>query len=488
MVESTNLLKIVAGDSLGVFLSRVISIPLGYITGIAIARFFGAEAMGTYFIALSLIGILTPFCTLGLDYGVVRFVSGIKADRQAGNLKQILRSSLGLAIALGSLAALFLLIGSGFLAERFTSPALPKMLWFVALSLPVSLAYRILGQAVRALGAVKWFAFIDNFLSSLIFLILLVALGHSSWISLPPSVALGFSHFLKTLAGLGIIIGLLVLMTRYDKFSVGQSSFNGLLRYSWLAFLATFFGLGLTYLDNIALGLFTTPEQVAYYGVACKIGTFISFPLITVDAVVVPLFGRFFQLGDLLSVEMVAQSTARWMYYAGLPMAVLCILLAPQLLSFFGSEFVKARTTLCIVSIGQLINVATGAVGSILTMAERLRALIRAQAIIGVCCFPLIFLLAATYGLNGVALGGALAMAGINILCALTVWRELGIKCYAMKIKWANFGALVGICIFFLGNPYVGPWGAACLFTLTYLALVGKSLKRELVAILHQPQ
>lgn len=61
MVESTNLLKIVAGDSLGVFLSRVISIPLGYITGIAIARFFGAEAMGTYFIALSLIGILTPF-------------------------------------------------------------------------------------------------------------------------------------------------------------------------------------------------------------------------------------------------------------------------------------------------------------------------------------------------------------------------------------------------------------------------------------------
>ncbi len=488
MVASTNLLKRVAGDSLVLLLLRVISVPLGYITGIAIARFFGAGVMGTYFIALSLVGILTPFCNLGLNIGVVRFVSGIKADRKAGNLKQILRSSLCLVTVLGSLAALFLLVGSSFLGERFKSPALPKMLWFVALSLPISLAYRIIGEAVRALGGVKWFASQEDLWSPLIFLILLVVLGHSSWISLAPVTALGLSYFVKILVALCLMVGCLFLMTRYDNFSVGQSRFNDLLRYSWTIFLASFFGMGLSYLDSIALGLFTNPEQVAYYGVANRIGALSSFPLMAVDAVVIPLFGRFYQMGDLLSIEMVAQSTARWMYYAALPMAVLCILLAPQLLSLYGPEFVKARIALCIFSIGQLINVATGTVLSILVMAERQRAVIRAQFIAGFCSFPLIFLLAATYGLNGVALGYSLALSSYNILMALAVWKELGIKAYSMKIKWANFGALLGICIFFLGNPYVGPWGAAFLFTLIYLALVGKSLKQELSAILSQPQ
>jgi O-antigen/teichoic acid export membrane protein len=488
MTSSQSILKRIATDSSVALILNGFAIPLSYATTILIARYYGAEVMGTYFIALSLVGMFSGLSRLGLDTGLLRFSSAIKADRQAGNLKQLVWPAVSLVTVLGGVITLALLISGDFLSKHFHAPHLPQMLWFVASTVPIILVSRMVAETVRGLGGVKWVVFQEELFSPLIFLILLVGLVWVGQNSLNQAKALGFAYFLKTLLGLGLLAGCAWFIMRPQDLCEGNSSFQELFRYSWPIFLGSAFGTMSSHVDSLALGLFTSPHIVAYYGVAIKIAPIIIFPLLAINAVVPPLFSQFYQTGDLHLLEMVAQTSARWTYFLALPLALLIILLAPELLKFFGKDFAEARFALIVLAIGYLVNAASGSVGFILQMTGHQWQVVRARLIIGVTSFPVIAIMAATLGLNGVALATALAMAGMNILMVLAAWRSLKIKVFAQKIKWANFGALIGVCLFYITKPYLGPAGATAVFLLGFLSLVANSLKQEIHGILSHPQ
>ena len=484
MSETPYLLRRIAGDSSLAFFSKLLAALLGFLTNLVMARLYGAETMGIYFIVINLLTIASAFCCLGLDTGLLRFTAALKADGKLAELRKLLWPSLGVVAILGWLAAASIYGFGDWLAERFHSPNLTAVLNIMVLALPVAIVSLLLCETIRALGGVRWVIIQQHMLTPLIFLILLLILAQAGHYGEEGSRPLALAYLLSTLLGLIFLAVWPGLIVRQQELSVGTTSFFDLLRYSWPLFLGNVLWLGQSGLDSLILGWFTSPEDVAYFNIAARTAPLVTFPLLAVNMVVPPLFAQFHQRGDLKGLERVSQTTARWMYFVALPLALVIILLAPDILGLFGPNFTKARFALSVLALGQLINVASGSVGFILAMTGQQWAIITMLAITSGIMIPLLALSAAAFGLYGLALVSAGGIAGINILLAWAVWRRLKIKPFAQGVGRANLSGLLGVGLFFLSKPYLGTLGGAACFSLGYLALTAKTIRHELTGIL----
>ena len=101
----------------------------------------------------------------------------------------------------------------------------------------------------------------------------------------------------------------------------------------------------------------------------------------------------------------------------------------------------------------------------------------------GAIGLPLMAVGAGFFGLNGLALAKGFWLVGVNILMSLGVYRRLGLKIFAIGIGWANASAAMGFFMFWLIRPHLGPWTAAGVGALVYLALITKTLYQEFTAI-----
>jgi O-antigen/teichoic acid export membrane protein len=166
-----------------------------------------------------------------------------------------------------------------------------------------------------------------------------------------------------------------------------------------------------------------------------------------------------------------------------LPLALFMVALAPDILGLFGAGFGEGRWALQILIIAQLFNVACGSVGFLLAMSGNQYTLTATLAVGGAIGLPLMAAGAAFWGLNGLALAKGFWVVGVNILMSLGVYRRMGLKIFASGMGWANASAAVGFCLFWLIRPHLGPWSAAGVGALVYLALMTKTLYQEFTDI-----
>ncbi len=485
MLPVASLLRTLAADSLLVLTVKVLSLPLGYYTLVLLARLYGAEAMGTYTLAAYLMATLAVLCRLGLDTGILRFFSALGRQGGRGSLMGLLRPSLLLVAGLSSVAGFGLWAGQAWLAGRFQAPQLPSLLVWTPVLLPLAAVSGVLGEALRALGGVRWMVITQDGLFPAVLLGLLLSLagvaatlGNPAWVL---GLALFGSHLL---AAMGLAVGLAGrLLARPAGGCPGSGA--ALLRYSFPLFLSAVLMLAYGSLDSLILGWFQPPQQVAYFESAARTALLVSLPLIAVNAVAPPFFSRLHAQGELPLLEALARASARWAYYLALPLTLGCLLLAPEILGWFGSGFQEGCWALRLLALAQLVNVASGSVGILLAMTGHQIVLTRVLALAGLGGLPLMALAAAGWGLTGLAAAKALWLVAVNLLLSLAVWRCLGIKVFAMDLLPAHRGGLLAVFSAWLVLKPGGAVAAALLFALVYLASVARPLVHEFGALTH---
>lgn len=467
---------------------KLVSLPLGYLTSLAMARLWGAQGLGTYALAVYLVVTLSVVCRLGLDTGMLRFGAGLKAAGQTQDLSGLFWQGLALVLGLAGVVALGLYAARNWLALVFHASALPEVLSFVSVALPIMVAAAFCGETLRSLGGVRWVVTQQDFLTpfSLLFLVAVLAwMGLNS--SRSPAV-LGLAYLVSGVLGLGFLVIFLRSGLKGPQAAATKARpcLGELLRYSWPLYLSVLLMLGFGAVDSLVLGLFTDPKAVAYYEAAGKSALLVSLPLMAVNAAVPPMFAQLHHQGRLLELGGLARASTRWMYYAALPLAVFLVALTPEILGLFGAGFGAARWALQVLVLAQLVNVACGSVGFLLAMTGHQAALTRALALGSALGLPLMVAGAAFLGLNGLALAKGLWLVGVNLLMSLGVWRHLGFKVYVSGVGWAHVGAILGFGVFWLTRPYLGPWAAAGLGGLAYLITVTRTLYQEFVEIRFQ--
>lgn len=102
------------------------------------------------------------------------------------------------------------------------------------------------------------------------------------------------------------------------------------------------------------------------------------------------------------------------------------------MLAVFGPEFSASYLPMIILAVGQLLNVASGPVGTILSMSRQERFVGIGMSVSVICNILLNYLLIPRYGINGAAIATAVSVGIWNLLMVVFAKRILGVNAGAV--------------------------------------------------------
>jgi O-antigen/teichoic acid export membrane protein len=181
-------------------------------------------------------------------------------------------------------------------------------------------------------------------------------------------------------------------------------------------------------IDILMLGAIKGTEAVGIYMAIIRGTQLISFILIAVNNVLAPTFASLYAQNHREQLQKVISQSSRGILFISLPIAASLIIFGHWYLLLFGSEFIQGKNALIVLSIGQLINTATGSVGVLLNMTghERYTTIsVSASALLNVIGNALLIPL---WGINGAAIATTISMIFFNLTKAHWAYKKLGFK------------------------------------------------------------
>lgn len=399
----------------------------GMLVNVLLARLLSTDAMGTYFLVITVAGLGALLVKLGMQQTLVRFVAESVAVGAGGRARQTVVKVAGLMLVSSILACLALYSGVGnWLAyELFDAPPMANVLGVLA-ALVVMLAFQtVVSESFRGLHQILQASLFDTVLSTLIFALILVVLWFDAGQLYLSDALLMFTYanFLSILLGSALLYGEFKALPRGGNaktFEILQSS--GPILVTNLSFY---------FISNAGLWIVGTYEpvsEVALYGAVVRLVTLISIPLSIVNMVMQPFIAEQNTLNRRGDLERVLQAAASM---AGLPGTMLLFVFAFEgdyiMGMIFGEPYKVGGTLLAIFSLGHIVNVWTGSCGNVLIFTGYQKTLMGITLASSSISFLVALLLVQSRGAVGVALAMSGGLALQNLASWWFVHRRVGI-------------------------------------------------------------
>lgn len=433
---------------------------LNVVFQVLLARGLGAASVGVFGLAISVLNLSVLLCLFGLGSGVVRFVALYMGQddrlRAAGAIVAGLR-----VVLVISLVFTVLLIGLADVvaADIYHMPELGPVLRLAALSLPCTVLMRFVIGAAAGLKHMALGAAVGQILFPTVKVIGLLAavylLGYG---------VLGASGAIVLSSIAGGVVAAVWMWRLYPLRGVGERPVlmtGALVAFSWPLFLTSVVDLAGRETETLVLGALGTSEQVGLYYVSWRAAIMLQLILAAFGTIFAPVMAELYgrqehgRLADLL------KTVTKWGVTVCLPVFLVLFVLAEDVMRIFGEDFEGAAFVLRVLAISQLLNVAVGPVGRVLTMSGHPRLNLVNSIAVLVLSLGLDLVLIPRYGLLGAALAGAFGVTLVNLLRLVEVYVVLRIHPYNLKyLKPAAAGLLaalplVGLHALLSGLPLV---------------------------------
>ncbi len=403
----------------------LVGFALRFLTGILLTRLLGVTQYGLYSLAFVYVEALSILASLGLHALLVRYLPGYLAAGDAAATRGILQltglASLGTAVlctAAGAWGVLVLLDPASTLRE-------PLLLGVLLVTAP-SVWLRLRQATLQGFSRVVQAQLGESFVRPLLSVLLLTGLYlvHDDPVRAVDAVWMSFA------AAAGGAIFADVLTRRAVRGHVDAAPAYH--QANWLRSLLPLFGISLftilnTRVDLFVLGFLDTTESVGLFSVVERITLLTAFVMGVFTATFAPRIGTFHAAGDMHGLQEQLTALSRAAFAVTLPLAVLLYVFGGLVLSIFGSAFVAGEAALRILLIGQLANVACGAVGMVLSMTGHERIAFRGMVLTGSLNLLLDILLIPAFSIYGAAAATAATVTLTNLVLLTVVRRRTGL-------------------------------------------------------------
>lgn len=405
---------------------KVVQRLLLLVTAVMLARLLGAEGYGVYAYALAIATLLGVPVQFGLPQLLVREVAKYQVRGEWGLVRGLLKRSnqavLGLSIALA------LVVGA--------------VGWWMADTLP-SDRRAVLGWTLLLIPLVA----LGNLRSSALLGLRLVARGQLAERLLRPglfvlgivlALLLGVSFSPERAMALHVIAALVVFLIMAWLL---RANLPGAMRETppkfddrvWLASTFTFALLAGGWIvhnhtDVLMLGLFAPAEDVGVYRVVVTGAQLVGFALQGLTAVLSPYAAHFWAAGETDRLQLMIRWSTGLTVAVAAPVALAFILFGDSILALvFGDPFARGHTALAILSVSQLLNIASGPAALLLTMSGHERVTARSFAWSIAANVVLNAALIPRFGMIGAATATASTFVAWRVVLWIQVRRRLGI-------------------------------------------------------------
>ncbi len=415
---------------------------------VILARLLGPTIYGLYVIGSSVLQIGTQVGLIGLDNGVLQFGGRALGMGNGDYLGQVLRQSLFLAIANS------LLIGGGiyllapFLAETFFHQvALIAILRWFAVATAFNIALQVTSTATRISRRMQFSALAQDIVPVLVNLGLVVVLVFVAELSIQGAL-------IAVLAGYaaGWLVAVYFVRSLFPPVMqpgpVSLDLYRQLLSFSVPTLMAGMFNLLTQSSSALLLGYFRSPAEVGIYQAAAQLSLLSAFILMAFNAIFAPMIPNLHLTRQEARLNELFKISTKWGLYVCLPLFLIMILLPSQILALlFGKAYAGGSWALVLLSLAQLVNAGTGAVGNLLIMThhERQWLMISGASFLTAILLNLWFI--PRWGLLGAALGTGIGIATLYLIALALVNRRLSLWPYDHRYIKGGLAALASIIV-----------------------------------------
>jgi O-antigen/teichoic acid export membrane protein len=412
--------------SVGALIVRVLSIGLSFIISIILARLLGVEGYGIYAYVFAWVLLLAMLSVMGLDKLLVRDVSKYNTKMEWGKMIGIIHRSNQAVLIISCVIALFAAL-TGWLISSPNNSTTLHAFWIALFLLPIISLTKIQQSILQGLQNIVTGLVPETFIQPILFIFFIVGIYFilNGTLSVHGAIASFVFAYAVTLAVLVFFLKKTLPKDTQNTVPIYETHFW--IRSAYPLLLLDSMAAINARTDIIMIGVFKGTEMAGVYNIASRSSELVTFVLISVNMVLAPAIASLYATGEIRRLQHFITSTARAVLLLSLPIALFLIFAGKFFLSFFGQEFIRGYTGLCILTSGQLISVAMGSVGLLLVMTGHERkAAIGVGASAGLNIF-LNAILIPRWGIEGASTATAISIILWNILLARWVYRELGI-------------------------------------------------------------
>lgn len=353
------------------YLCRISGVVLTFILNIVLARIYGIDTSGRYYVVYNFMTIVSSISFLGLGYVIVHYLTPLySAQKKTNEANRLLSLSiyflLLMLIVVGYVVYLLRGVLSVYLFDDIKYSKLIVIL--VLITFPYT-GVLFLSEVFKALKKPNESIIVTNVLTNSVFIIFLF-LYHKSQdiesvlclyaianvISFLGTLIFSFGFFSKK--------GLRLLYKYDDIFKSSESNFTSLcflyFKENLMLSVVAISNIVLSVFDTLVISSMLTSTDVALYSVASKVVSFGSIILTTINS----LIG--FQIADLAhkkeqtALSKVLIKYTRLMFPLAFAYYLFAIIFAAFIPFVFGSDYSGSVGLCYLLAIGQFITIITG--------------------------------------------------------------------------------------------------------------------------------
>jgi O-antigen/teichoic acid export membrane protein len=424
--SEASLTKRLAGT---IFIIRVVSAGLAYLSQILLARWMGGSDYGVYVYVWTWVLLLGSMMDFGISVSAQKLIPEYRTRGDHDLLRGFLAGSRWMTFIVSSIVSL-LLAGLVKFLSPWIAPGAVVPLTIGCLTLPAFVVANTQDGIARShdwmrLGLMPQFVVRQSLI-----------IGFTAG-----AFALGFhlgatAAMLASAAAVWIAMtGQMIVMNRRLRETVEAGpkayDFRGWLAVSLPILMVEGFYLLLSYTDVLLLQQFRSSEEVGVYFAVVKTLALVSFIHYAMSATTAHRFAEYHATGDRARLSAYVAHAIKWTFWPSVAATALLLAFGKPLLWLFGPQFVAGYDIMFIAAIGLVVRSAIGPVERLLNMLGHQHICALAYASAFVMNVVLCVLLIPRFGGHGAAAATSLALVFETVLLFWIVRRRLGLHVLA---------------------------------------------------------
>ncbi|EOX3980955.1 MULTISPECIES: oligosaccharide flippase family protein [Vibrio] len=403
-------------------ITRVLSALFAFLLTLIVSKTSDASTAGQFFFLFNLVSLLAIVSQLGFDVSLVRYNAIAFNNKEKLEQSQNYKTALYRSMAFCLLAIGVLLAGFNLFPEQLNQTQSPMYAIILCLlCIPFLVLAQTNSRVLQACRKVVSSLFALQLGVSMLMVIFVFALDYIGQQNINNLMTA------LLLASIGVAVISSANWLGSDQYQTSAFVPNKkMVASAKQVWVGSIFTNVLQWGSLVIAGFFISTTELGLLAAAQRTSLLIGFVLITINFVVAPMFASLYKERHMRKLQNLSRLACRANVGLALVPVIICTLFPEFVMQFFGGEFLAAAPLLVVLSLGQLVNVATGSVGFLLLMSGHERTMKYITISSGTVSICLLVTLCQMFGVIGAAWAMAIGMAIQNLAALYFVKRYLG--------------------------------------------------------------
>jgi O-antigen/teichoic acid export membrane protein len=412
-----------------IFVIRVISAGLAYLSQILLARWMGGSDYGVYVYVWTWLLLLGSMMDFGISASAQKIIPEYRTRGEHALLRGFLSGSRWMTFAVSALVSLLLAGVVKWLSRSIDASEIVP-LYIGCATLPAFVVANTQDGIARSHDWMR-LGLMPQFIVRQSLIIGFTAGAFALGFHLGAIAAMTASAAAVWIAMIGQMVVLNRRLGSHIAPGAKAYDFHGWLSISLPILLVEGFYLLLSYTDVLVLQQYRSSEEVGVYFAVVKTLALVSFIHYAMSATTAHRFAEYHAQGDKPRLSAYVAHAIKWTFWPSLAATILLLAFGKPLLWLFGPQFVVGYDIMFIAAIGLVVRSAIGPVERLLNMLGHQHICALAYALAFVMNVVLCIALVPRFGGHGAAAATSISLVFETVLLFWIVRRRLGLHMLA---------------------------------------------------------